>query len=421
MQLSIVSEKREEIEDMLKRTVVLLMALALVVVGLCTKASAQPGYVGDNSKKGSLLIFPKILTETADNGTVWYDTIITIGNDHSRSVNIECFWVDDSQNTADFMFSITGFQPRWFKASDGLGTGGGVSPFGATGRGELKCWAMGVTPDMVEYQALFNHLYGTATIIDNRNQAAFEYTAYAFKAHYPDTAGVYTTPVGDTGTLVLNTTYPGPYYDTGPGYIAFNFFATGRPGTPFVVNKTDITLIPLRQDLRQDRIPTCTKAKFDVWNENEVKLTGAYQCIKCWFEGSLEKIGTYTDPVSGKPTGYLGSNFSYKSMHTNMGRMRVTSVASSQCKKVFLDPWDGKTDLCADQIYTPGLNLQSRTPLLGVIMSQILLVGDDDKTTIFGTTAAGAGVFVPDLTQAVDETVTIKWDPPSQTLAPKRR
>jgi hypothetical protein len=408
---------------MIKRRIVLLLALGLLVVSVSTNSFAQPGRVGDTSQKGSLLVFPKIVTETADNGTVWFDTIVTIGNDYMRAVNLECFWVDEQQNTADFMFSVTGNQPIWFKASDGLGAGRwGVAPFGPTKRGELKCWAMGVEQaTMEEYQALFNHLYGTAVMVDFRNNASFEYSAYAFKGHYPDSTGVYTTHLGVTGTLVLDNTYPSPTYDTGPGYFTFNFVAAsspGSPGIPFYVNKTDITLVPLREDLRQDRLPTCTKAKFDVWSENEVKLTGAYQCIKCWFEGSLERIGLDKDPVSGKPTGNLGSNFSYKSLHTDIGRARVTSVASTQCRNVFIDPWDPKRkrDLCVDDVFSdPPKDLQSRTPLIGLVFSRIEIAG---STFFFGTTPVGAGVFVP---SSPDETVTIQYDPPSQTLAPKSR
>ena len=410
---------------MFKRNSVLFFILGLLVVAFATNAMAQPGRVGSGSQKGSLLVFPKVLVETADNGTVWFDTIITIANDNSRNVNVECYWVDAEQNTADFMFALTGNQPTWFKASDGLGSRGwGVSPFGPNNKGELKCWAMGVDDaTMEEYQALFNHLYGTAIMIDYRNHTSFEYNAYAFKGHYPDSSGVYTTHLGTTGTLVLDNNYPSPTYDTGSGYILFNFFAAAPQGSGFqIVNKTDLTLVPLRQDLRQDRLPTCTKAKFDVWNENEVKLTGAYQCIKCWFEGSLEKIGTYKDPVSGKPTGYLGRNFSYKSLHTSLGRTRVTSVASTQCRNVFIDPWDPdlKRDLCVDNIYNPGMNLQSRTPLLGLVFTSIQV---DGSTILFGTTPQGAGVFVPSPfdPNKPDETVTIKYDPPGRTLAPKPR
>jgi hypothetical protein len=407
---------------------VFLLVLSLLVVGVSATAPAQPVRVGDASQKGSLLVFPKVQVEIADNGTVWFDTIITIGNDHSLDVNLECFWVDAEQKTADFMFTLTGYQPTWFKASDGLGSHGwGVSPFGPGNKeGELKCWAMAVNEaTMEEYQALFNHLYGTAILVDLRNAASLEYSAYAFKGHYPDSSGVYKTRLGSTGTLVLDNNYPSPSYDTGSAYITFNFVTTPPPGSNApTASKTELTLVPLRQDLRQDRLPTCTKAKFDVWNENEVKLTGAYQCIKCWFEGSLERIGIDKDPVSGRPTGYLGVNFSYRSLHTYMGRARVTSVASTQCRNIFLanDPLDAakKRDLCVDDIYNPGMNLQSRSPFIGLVSTSIQV---DEGAIFFGTTPVGAGAFVPSPfdPNKPDETVTIKYDPPGQTAASKRR
>ncbi len=149
----------------------------------------------------------------------------------------------------------------------------------------MKCWAVDAVGAS---QVAFNHLYGNAMIIDTVHGAAFEYNAWAFTARGVAQGAA----VGTGGTLVLSGATGA--YDACPQYLAFNFFSVGSSinlpeegGNATFVN-TDLTLVPCIQDLRQDRVPTCTKAKFDIWNENETKYTGAYQCFKCWFEGYLD-------------------------------------------------------------------------------------------------------------------------------------
>lgn len=113
----------------------------------------------------------------------------------------------------------------------------------------------------------------------------------------------------------------------------------------------DLTLVPCKEDLRQDRIPTCTKAKFDVWNANEVKFTGSYQCLKCWYEGILEGIGLVDK------TGLGGGNFSLASLRTYANRLRVQGIASTVCNNKFLTT--DKTDKCiGGQVTTPFVGLQ---------------------------------------------------------------
>ena len=102
------------------------------------------------------------------------------------------------------------------------------------------------------------------------------------------------------------------------------------------LSTTDLTVVPCRQDLRQDRTPTITKLQFDIWNEDEVKSTGAYMCIKCWIETPLRGIPVHTPRWSDDATaGYIGhknfDKFDYRSLHTTMGFFRVTGVASTVC------------------------------------------------------------------------------------------
>jgi hypothetical protein len=398
---------------MLTKTLVYSLTVALMLVGLCGVAPAAQN-VTNVSQKGSLLIFPKIDTSpigTLTDGTlISRDTIIMISNDYYTEQWIKCYWVDWQQQIQDFMFLLTPNQPIWFRASDGTGTGSAddpnanysitVPPFFPRDYtvGELKCWAVNAAGDQ---QVAFNHLYGNAMILDTFHSAAFEYNAWAFTAR-----GVAQgAPVGTGGTLDLSGANGA--YDACPQYLLFNFFAIGSSiNLPLgagsaTFRETDLTLIPCIQDLRQDRVPTCTKAKFDIWNENETKYTGAYRCIKCWFEGYLDQIDTQQ---AGK--GFGGEKFEYRNLHTTAGRFRVTGVASTVCNNVFKTP---------DTVYAPGKDVctggQVASPLLGLLNTEISFVAAPFDA-LAGTTPNHAGVGASS---------TIKWDIQGETpQAPSR-
>jgi hypothetical protein len=377
---------------MFKKTLVFSLAIVWLLVGVCTIASAAQN-VGNTSQKGSVLIFPKIDTTTDDNNA--RDTIIQLSNDYPYGVMVKCYWVDSDQTIQDFMFLITITQPVWFRASDGLGTASApgnkdastnpmtVPPFFSNSVGELKCWAVNFEGTS---EINWNHLYGTATVLDYRNLTAYQYNSFNFTARGFPAIG---NETGSGGDIVLSGANLA--YDACPQYLMFNFFSyaptkdVGVDGEGQTVrfNKTDLTLVPCKQDLRQDRIPTCTKAKFDIWNENETKYTGAYQCFKCWFEGYLNEIGTALDP-NGKASGIGGEKFTYEGLHTMMGRMRVTGVKSTVCNNIFAT--------CKEQV---------NSPLLGITSTQIFF-GLGAKSELTAATGVGAGT---------GEASHILWDP----------
>ena len=130
------------------------------------------------------------------------DTIIQISNDYPRGVMVKCYWVDLEQQIQDFMFLVTITQPVWFRASDGLGTASytnrdktapdastqpmTVPPFFPDSQGELKCWAVNFEGNS---QINWNHLYGTATVLDYRNLTAYQYNSFNFTARGYHCAG----------------------------------------------------------------------------------------------------------------------------------------------------------------------------------------------------------------------------------------
>ena len=376
--------KRGLMKRMLKKAVVYSVALVWAMVGFSTAIFAAQN-VANPSQKGSLLIFPKIDVRN-DGKYKQRDTLIQISNDYPADVQIKCYWVDANQTVQDFEFRVTVSQPIWFRASDGLGTGTAnkdstinpatMPPFFDNATGELICWAVNTAGTD---QVASNHLYGTAKIIDYAAHTVYEYNSFNFIVRPP--GNIYGNPVPPQGDLKL-TGSPGEY-DAGPKYLLFNFFASnelsggqfglGGEAVAVIFGKTELTLVPLHQDLRQDRIPTCTKAKFDIWSENEIKYTGSYQCLKCWFQGYVSDIGT---PL-GAPGGFGGSRFTYEQLHTTIGRLRVSSVKSSVCNGIF-----------------PACQSQVETPLLGVMSTQVRFI-DLTGDTLIGGTSFGAGAGSP--------------------------
>jgi len=367
------------------------IALALVValVGMVSMASAAQN-VANTSQKGSLLIWPKIIVQQGDDGSA-VETEIFIGNDYYEDVWVKCYWVDWDQQIEDFMFRLTPNQPIQFYASTGWSEdewGHGVvtvPPFtDGNLTGELKCWAVN---DNGDSQISFNHLYGSAWIWSSDYDVW--YNAYAFAAKQP-----FGSTVGTGGTLLLNGT---TQYDACPQYLIFNFVPVGDLGYA----DPDLALVPCKQDLRQDRSRTCTKAKFDVWNSNETKFTGAYQCMLCWWEGLLGEIGTKNNQYGvtyNAVTGYGNDKFMVAGLKTYAARFRVQGVASTVCKNKFLrpDPLDPtkNVDRCSAGAVA--------SPLLGLMLYVDPAANFLKPHPYFGYTPVGAGL---------DGTGFIYWDP----------
>jgi len=401
---------------MFKKTVVLSVVVALMLLGLFVDPSAAQN-VTSVSKRGSLLVWPKIDTSNLRGpvgDVVTADTIVMIGNDGASDVMLKCYWMDSSQQPQDFEFPVTAYQPVWFSAKSGYGSVW-IPQFGDNKTGELKCWAIDPNPapgapGTLEQLRIFNYLYGNALILHSAPYVrAFEYNAWAF---YLNGA-----PSNPSGPLNLS----GVEYDYCPGYLIYNFFALAGVADGAVFGPTTLTLAPCQQDLRQDHLPVCGKAKFDIWNENEFKLTGAYQCVKCWFEGVLTDIGidvwtgcNLAAPSKCKATGVGGNKFSLGVLKTDMGRFRVSPDSFVACKNVFAKyDVDGKTpvDVCASAAN------QYKTPFLGVRVTEVGILALYDG--LAGSTGTTAGVF-NQVTQAGGFLPRVLWDAAENFQTPQK-
>jgi hypothetical protein len=359
----------------MKKMLYAALAAVFLLAALSTVALAAQN-VTNPSQKGSFLVWPKIVVDR--NAVVTADTVVTIVNDYTALVDIKCYWMDEWQNIQDFSFRITKNQIVWFRASDGMGMEGSkevfVPPF-IYDRGELKCWAVNVAGDR---QISWNHLFGSATIYDYDAGEAWEYSSWNFAARAVDRGD----PVGTGGELLLSGVDGG--YDACPEYVLGTFAAA--PEIILDGSVSDLTLVPCKQDLRQDRTPTYTKAQFDIWNEDEIKSTGAYMCFKCWLETTLQPNPYYS---AGAGTWRNFDKFGIASLHTDAGFFRVTGVFSTACKA---SDWTTK--------FPPpyfGNYVTVATPLIGL------------RSHRLGFTPAAIGTTLN--TAGFDGSGFVRWDP----------
>ncbi len=81
---------------------------------------------------------------------------------------------------------------------------------------------------------------------------------------------------------------------------------------------TELTLMSTDLNFTPAGGPVRTKAKFDIWNQNEIRFSGTQRCVTCWDSTLLSLY-----PL---PNHFLVSN-----IQTDIGRARVDGVAEPQC------------------------------------------------------------------------------------------
>lgn len=272
------------------------------------------------SEKGSLLVYPKVEVRWDSNGYLIQDTFVTINNDFNADVDIQMYFVSEICTDVDNVITLTHNEPAYWSVATGLPKG--VSPWTVLGtpypdpdgstdyvmRGFIVAWAI----DNEYAQIRWNHLYGGATIIDYAWGAAWEYSAYAFAVVDENVANG--DPIGTAGTINLD----GIEYAYGFDKLLLDFFASGSLAFSgdgcLVINDTDLTLLITDMDLRQETTgPKHTKAKFEIWNQNEVGFSGMEFCFCKWVEVKLS---------------CLGGHFLVDNLQTCKGRARIDGVAS---------------------------------------------------------------------------------------------
>ena len=295
----------------MRKSFVLAVVLAL---GAGTALAAPAVY--NHTQKGSLLIFADIDVRAGK------ATIINVTNDGDSSVALKCVYVDFEKNRTDFVIGITPHQSVWFDAATGAGSIT-VAEFPTEGRltGALTCFAVG----NADTQMAYNHLIGNAEVMDFIAGTIYKYNAAAF---YRPADG--TRP----GELVLN----GYQYDACGQYLIAQFTPVGAvretPAGTVATLQNRLVVASCTQDLSQDYVLHTTKLQFDVWNANEVKFTGAWDCADSWHEVIL-----------GGPTlvrGNAPKTFTAARLGTSTAYYRVQGVKSTQCD--YVAPWGTTTE-----------------------------------------------------------------------------
>ncbi|MBX3375082.1 MAG: hypothetical protein KF817_14720 [Phycisphaeraceae bacterium] len=325
----------------------MIAATALGV--LAGVAAAQQDRVSA-SEKGSLLVWSQVEVWTslappdqtiAGEGLVpapfvVKDTFISLTNDFPEDVAFQMYFIQgDNTNplgywqVSDVGIELTRDQPVSWSAATGLGTVN-VTPWPVLGpgiqdgnttiyRGMIMGWAVDRVTNL---PIRHNHLAGQGTVVDYRVGAAFEYNTWAFAAIQGVQGGPLPVAIEPDGsvTLALGTNYAPSYAQLLLSFQASGSTAWSTPQYLYVAD-TGLALHPMDWDLREngDSPPVLTKAQFDVWNENEVKFSGAYRCILCW---DYALLSSYDVP----------NHFQVGALQTNHGKARIDGVASPLCE-----------------------------------------------------------------------------------------
>ena len=269
------------------------IAVAIAIGALSTSAFAVSPY-GNGTQKGSLLIFPKVST----------NTMIQITNDYSGPVQVKCYYQSNEapngvwpaaaspanyrfKHRTDFQFPMTQNQTVWWW-TDGSSYSVGVpnlfpmaDGFSNAVGADLKCWAVNATGSN---EIHFNHLVGTATVVDGGS--AYTYNAYHFQAVSPSNATENTNAeLPSAGTLNLDTVE----YDSCSKQAIGNINAVTGPFTGSAYS-AQVDLVQCTQDLRETYTPPITKYVFEFWSENEVRFTGTEVCGDSWVEIDLWRL-----------------------------------------------------------------------------------------------------------------------------------
>ena len=320
-----------------------LMVACLLAVMVGTAMGADDRVSA--SKKGSLLIYSKVELRWDDTGALIQDTILDITNDANEGVYVQFYFINGDEpldevvvgdpptvierahpgwNWVDAQAWLTPNQPMYWSANTGLPFGvqpwpSALDPGDPPGRpdpfvpgermlrGYVVAWAVNAAGEEIEH----NHLKGDAMLVNYANSAAWEYNAYSFTA----------LNVVIDGVLNLD----GAEYDYAPSRLLLDFYAVGAElssgAESVIVTDTDLTLYPVDADLRQEGTPVTTKAKADIWNMNEFRLSGTERCITCWDQTLM----------ANWMNGGAGNNWVLGNLQTNKGKARIDGVAHATC------------------------------------------------------------------------------------------
>jgi hypothetical protein len=269
-------------------------------------------------------------------------------------------------------------------------------PGGSGYRGELVCFAIN---NAATFQIAWNELTGTATpvqldaTVSTQMKEGYRYSAWAFAARTclgdakdctadaiaRDNASA---KFGTPGTLPLTGLNEFGNYDACPAPNIQNFMGNGATLGNLTTAENDLHVVSCYQDLRQDYKLHLTKLQFTVWNANEDKFTGAYQCVN---SVNTVQLLSSADPNLVDPT-----VFDFATLKTPNARFEVHGVASSLC---------------------PSKPSTENTGLLGVVSSSVG-IANGTETNQIGSNTSGGGVFSAQIDDPSGLAGAVWWSTP---------
>jgi len=390
------------------------VCLSLLAIGfVCSLAAAVRADTRVSaSKKGSLLYFSKIELKWDSSGKLRQDTFVSLINDYPDDVFVQMYFVNGDAplaavfagdppvrverahsgwNWVDFNIHLTENESTYYSAATGMPLGaqpftildpgtpnGRQDPDGPPGQRILRGFIIAFAVDNQGNEISWNHLSGAVDIVSYGDRSAWEYNSYAFQAINP-ALGQPTDAV--PGQINLD----GIEYDYAFDKLLLDFYAVGSTafsgGGVSVMLDTDLTLHAVSVDLRQDSLgPVTTKAKFDIWNQNEDGLSEVTRCITCWDQTLLSNYGS--------PNNFLIGN-----MHTDKGKARIDGVASDVCNPPELCCHLGVDRACFPIIDHPTIDPECsiNAAILGVVDKVMAFSGGQSGRTDAGMTLIGQG------------------------------
>lgn len=326
-----------------------------------TVTSAAAGTVAASgvSEAGSLLFYPRVELRWNEAGELLQDTFISVNNQHpDQRVHIQWYFINGDAprlpqggerghagcNWLDVQITLTPEQPTYWSVATGEPIN--VSPFAVLDpgwppgrpdpdrpgervmRGHIVGWAVNQAGEEIRW----NYLTGSATVVNYAGSYAWSYLPWAYQTRCVadgqrpldclryDESGACCEARVIIGKLDMD----GFQYDYNPAFLTMDFVGVGsnafaRAGRPVTLTDLDLTLVGTGLDLRRDNLgPVRTQVRFDVWNQNEVRLAGVQKCMTCWDRTLLAQLGT-------------PSPFLYSTLQTDRGKARIDGAADAAC------------------------------------------------------------------------------------------
>jgi len=320
--------------------------LSLILLVSCWAGTGLFAVPTRASDRGSLLILPNIeIKWDAVTGEVVQDTLITLANDYPLDTQVLMMFMNGDPPTSAVTNGngtiIEREHPGWNRAGCQINLGGLRAKFWSALTGQPGGCSFGVLdsgtppgrpdPDNPAYRTLrgflyiwavdpfgremrWNFLRADATITNFRHLTAWAYTAQAFRALVGSTGDTLPTP----GALHLD----GVEFESPSSALTLSFFGSGAtvmgPGLVQFVD-TELTLMPVSQDFRQDgNGPITTKARFSISNMFGSTFSGTVQCVTCWDQTPVSKYG-------------IPNHFKRSALGTDIGSATIDGLSSTVC------------------------------------------------------------------------------------------